>query len=105
MNQLSLFDDGETTAAQATQVIEQPITPVVTITLPTTQRERPTPRRRRGEMRTIRRDGKWWIINIPVPDVTENGPYDRRDDADSDLDGLRKFFDRNPEYAEPSEAA
>ena len=102
MNQLSLFDRID----NAPLATKQPSpTPPTTTAIASPARQNTRHARRRGEMRTIRRDGEWWIINIPVPDVTENGPYDRRDDADSDLDGLQKFFARNPGYAAPNEAA
>jgi hypothetical protein len=55
-------------------------------------------------MRTERRNGSWWIADVPPYDVdgetvTVCGPYKTRDEADADLAGLTRFYRDHPEYA------
>jgi hypothetical protein len=45
-------------------------------------------------MRIVRRDGKYWIVNVPDT-VTDCGEYDTKKEAESDLQGLKRFFKRD----------
>jgi hypothetical protein len=49
--------------------------------------------------RVVRRERKWWITNVPPYDVdgkmyTEYGPYDDRDEAESDAVGVARTFEK-----------
>lgn len=45
-------------------------------------------------MRLIKRDGAWWIVNTPTPDVPEYGPYRTRAEADDDRQGVQRWVER-----------
>lgn len=45
-------------------------------------------------MRLIRREGEWWIVGTPTPDVPEYGPYRTRAEADEDRQGVQRWVDQ-----------
>lgn len=55
-------------------------------------------------MRTTKRAGSWWVVDVPPYRVdgetfTDYGPYRTPDEADADLAGLTRFYRDHPEYA------
>ncbi len=97
MNQLSLFD---AVARKPAALSDSPVAAAA----PPVPSEQPSPatpaRRRRGGMRLERRADGWWIVNIPDNSNPENGPYDRKAEAEDGRQGLTRFFTDHPEYAD-----
>lgn len=59
---------------------------------------------RHPKVRRLRRSKHWVVMYVPSRDRPWMGPYDTKQEAEDDCDGVARFFEMNPELRDTTAA-